>query len=90
MVAKGNSNTRKFVGKHPQPVCELPNLVGIQLESYDRFCKSTDISKSWNLIQATAWNKYFNQLSPLRAKTARYVFTTTVTLLILKTPSSVK
>jgi DNA-directed RNA polymerase subunit beta len=37
MVAKGNSNTRKFVGKHPQPVCELPNLVGIQLESYDRF-----------------------------------------------------
>ncbi|MFA5514630.1 MAG: DNA-directed RNA polymerase subunit beta, partial [Sphaerochaetaceae bacterium] len=37
MVAKGNSMNRKFVGNHIKEVCELPNLVGIQLESYDKF-----------------------------------------------------
>jgi len=34
MVAKGNSITRKFVGTHSQEVCELPNLVGIQLDCF--------------------------------------------------------
>jgi len=37
MVAKGNSITRKYVGSQFQEVCELPNLVGIQLDSYERF-----------------------------------------------------
>ena len=37
MVAKGNSITRKYVGSQFKEVCELPNLVGIQLDSYERF-----------------------------------------------------
>jgi len=37
MVAKGNSITRKYIGSQFQEVCELPNLVGIQLDSYERF-----------------------------------------------------
>jgi len=37
MVAKGKSIQRKYVGANYKEVCELPNLVGIQLESYERF-----------------------------------------------------
>ena len=45
MVAKGNSITRKFVGTHSQEVCELPNLVGIQLDSYERFLQLDRLKK---------------------------------------------
>lgn len=37
MGAKGKSITRTYVGSQFQEVCELPNLIGIQLESYERF-----------------------------------------------------
>lgn len=37
MVAKGNSIIRKHIGSRFEEVCELPNLVGIQLDSYERF-----------------------------------------------------
>ncbi|WP_320130046.1 DNA-directed RNA polymerase subunit beta [uncultured Sphaerochaeta sp.] len=37
MVAKGKSITRTYIGSDFQEVCELPNLIGIQLDSYERF-----------------------------------------------------
>ena len=37
MVAKGKSITRTYIGSDFEEVCELPNLIGIQLDSYERF-----------------------------------------------------
>jgi DNA-directed RNA polymerase subunit beta len=37
MVANGKAITRSYIGSDFQEVCELPNLIGIQLDSYERF-----------------------------------------------------
>jgi len=37
MVANGKSITRTYIGSEQHQVCELPNLIGVQLESYERF-----------------------------------------------------
>ncbi len=37
MVAKGKSIARTYIGSDLQEVCELPNLIGVQLDSYERF-----------------------------------------------------
>ncbi len=37
MVANGKSITRTYIGTESREVCELPNLIGVQLESYERF-----------------------------------------------------
>jgi len=37
MVAKGEIIERKYIGSDFQEVCELPNLIGVQLDSYERF-----------------------------------------------------
>ncbi len=37
MVANGKSITRTYIGSELHEVCELPNLIGIQLDSYERF-----------------------------------------------------
>ena len=37
MVAKGKLIERKYIGSDFQEVCELPNLIGVQLDSYERF-----------------------------------------------------
>lgn len=37
MVAAGKAVKRSYIGSDFQEVCELPNLIGIQLESYERF-----------------------------------------------------
>ncbi|MCH3917806.1 MAG: DNA-directed RNA polymerase subunit beta [Spirochaetia bacterium] len=37
MVAKGKSIERTYIGSEFYEVCELPNLIGVQLDSYERF-----------------------------------------------------
>ncbi len=37
MVANGKSITRTYIGSELHEVCELPNLIGVQLDSYERF-----------------------------------------------------
>ena len=41
MVAKGKVIERKYIGSDFQEVCELPNLIGVQLDSYERFSESS-------------------------------------------------
>ena len=45
MVAKGKVIERKYIGSDFQEVCELPNLIGVQLESYERFLQLERINK---------------------------------------------
>ncbi|HZJ87767.1 MAG TPA: DNA-directed RNA polymerase subunit beta [Sphaerochaeta sp.] len=37
MVANGKSIKRTFIGTEQQAVCDLPDLISVQLESYERF-----------------------------------------------------
>ena len=37
MSTKGEARKRTYLGTPFQEVCELPNLIGIQLESYEKF-----------------------------------------------------
>ncbi|AEC02920.1 DNA-directed RNA polymerase subunit beta [Parasphaerochaeta coccoides] len=37
MVAKGKAITRTYIGSDFEEVCDLPNLIGIQLDSYEKF-----------------------------------------------------
>ena len=46
MVAKGKVIERKYIGSDFQEVCELPNLIGVQLDSYERFLQLDRISES--------------------------------------------
>ena len=45
MVASGKVIERKYIGSDFQEVCELPNLIGVQLDSYERFLQLDRISK---------------------------------------------
>ena len=45
MVANGKSITRTYIGTESREVCELPNLIGVQLESYERFLQLETIRK---------------------------------------------
>ena len=45
MVANGKSITRTYIGTESHEVCELPNLIGVQLESYERFLQLDKIRK---------------------------------------------
>ena len=45
MVANGKSITRTYIGTESREVCEPPNLIGVQLESYERFLQLETIRK---------------------------------------------
>ena len=45
MVAKGKHIERKYIGSEFYDVCELPNLIGVQLDSYERFLQLSKIRK---------------------------------------------
>lgn len=45
MVATGKSKNRVYIGKKFQETCELPDLIGIQKESYESFLQSENLKK---------------------------------------------
>ena len=68
MVAKGNSITRKFVGTHSQVVCELPNLVGIQLDSYERFLQLDRLKKQMEPDPNFGLEQVFQSTFPIESQ----------------------
>ena len=56
MVAKGKVIERKYIGSDFQEVCELPNLIGVQLDSYERF--STGSEKGFSPIPRQVSSTY--------------------------------
>jgi DNA-directed RNA polymerase subunit beta len=68
MVAKGNSITRKFIGTHSQEVCELPNLVGIQLDSYERFLQLNRVLKSEEPDPSYGLEQVFQSTFPIESQ----------------------
>ena len=68
MVAKGNSITRTFIGTHSEVVCELPNLVGIQLNSYERFLQLDRIRSSQEPDPSYGLEQVFQSTFPIEGQ----------------------
>ncbi|MCF0262702.1 MAG: hypothetical protein HUK23_07310, partial [Sphaerochaetaceae bacterium] len=45
MVAKGKPINRTSIGAEYEEVCELPDLIGIQKDSYENFLQSEKLKK---------------------------------------------
>lgn len=45
MVAKGKPINRTYIGAEYDEVCELPDLIGIQKDSYESFLQSNKLRK---------------------------------------------
>lgn len=67
MVAKGKSITRTYVGSQFYEVCELPNLIGIQLDSYDRFLQLDRIKKGMEPDSASGLEEVFQATFPIES-----------------------
>jgi DNA-directed RNA polymerase subunit beta len=68
MVAKGNSINRKYIGTHTQEVCELPNLVGIQLDSYERFLQLDRIKRGEATDASVGLEAVFQSAFPIESQ----------------------
>ena len=68
MVAKGNSITRTIVGNYVKEACELPNLVGIQLESYGRFLHVDQQGKGGELDPNNGLEQVFQATFPIESQ----------------------
>lgn len=67
MVAKGKSITRTYIGSEFYEVCELPNLIGIQLDSYDRFLQLDRIKQGLEPDPAFGLEEVFQSTFPIES-----------------------
>ncbi|MFA6845308.1 MAG: DNA-directed RNA polymerase subunit beta [Sphaerochaetaceae bacterium] len=67
MVAKGKAVTRTYIGSDFQEVCELPNLIGVQLDSYERFLQVNRYNKGEDPDPACGLEKVFQSAFPIEA-----------------------
>ncbi|HAF86128.1 MAG TPA: DNA-directed RNA polymerase subunit beta, partial [Sphaerochaeta sp.] len=65
MVAKGKSITRTYIGSDFQEVCELPNLIGIQLDSYERFLQLERFKQGLPPESASGLEEVFQATFPI-------------------------
>ncbi len=68
MVAKGNSTNRKYIGTHAKEVCELPNLVGIQLDSYERFLQLDRFKRGEETDNSVGLEQVFQSTFPIESQ----------------------
>ncbi len=67
MVAKGKSITRTYIGSEFFEVCELPNLIGIQLDSYDKFLQMDRIKAGQDPDPASGLEAVFEGTFPIES-----------------------
>jgi len=65
MVAKGKAITRTYIGSDFQEVCELPNLIGVQLDSYERFLQLEGYKKGESPDPAYGLERVFQSTFPI-------------------------
>ncbi|MGI6466125.1 MAG: DNA-directed RNA polymerase subunit beta [Sphaerochaetaceae bacterium] len=73
MVAKGNSTIREFIGKHTKSVCELPNLVGVQIESYERFLQLDKVRSGQEPDPSYGLEQVFQSAFPIESQNGEMV-----------------
>ena len=77
MLAKGTIIERKYIGSDYQEVCELPNLIGVQLDSYERFLQLDRLRKGLELDPTTGLEAVFRNTFPITSTTATASTSTT-------------
>ena len=65
MVANGKSITRTYIGSELHEVCELPNLIGIQLDSYERFLQLERIMQGMGTDSSYGLEEVFQSTFPI-------------------------
>ncbi|MGE4585415.1 MAG: DNA-directed RNA polymerase subunit beta [Sphaerochaeta sp.] len=65
MVANGKAITRTYIGSELQEVCELPNLIGVQLDSYERFLQLDRMRKGLGPDPSYGLEEVFQSTFPI-------------------------
>ena len=65
MVAKGKPINRTYIGADYEEVCELPDLIGIQKDSYENFLQSEKLRKGLPLDEKCGLEEVFRSIFPI-------------------------
>ncbi len=68
MVAKGKIIERKYIGSDFQEVCEMPNLIGVQTDSYERFLQTERMKKGEPLDPNYGLEAVFRNTFPIKSQ----------------------
>ena len=65
MVAKGKPINRTYIGADFEEVCELPDLIGIQKDSYENFLQSNKLKAGLPLDEKCGLEEVFRSIFPI-------------------------
>ncbi|MBQ2528298.1 MAG: DNA-directed RNA polymerase subunit beta, partial [Spirochaetales bacterium] len=65
MVAKGKPINRTYIGADFEEVCELPDLIGIQKDSYENFLQSNKLKTGLPLDEKCGLEEVFRSIFPI-------------------------
>ena len=65
MVAKGKPINRTYIGADFEEVCELPDLIGIQKDSYENFLQSNRLKAGLPLDEKIGLEEVFRSIFPI-------------------------
>ncbi|MGX8774771.1 MAG: DNA-directed RNA polymerase subunit beta, partial [Bacillota bacterium] len=65
MVAKGKPINRTYIGADFEEVCELPDLIGIQKDSYENFLQSNRLKAGLPLDEKSGLEEVFRSIFPI-------------------------
>ena len=65
MVAKGKPINRTYIGADFEEVCELPELIGIQKDSYENFLQSNKLKAGLPLDEKSGLEEVFRSIFPI-------------------------
>ena len=65
MVAKGKPINRTYIGAEYDEVCELPDLIGIQKDSYESFLQSNKLRKGEPVDEKCGLEEVFRSIFPI-------------------------
>ncbi|MBR4121314.1 MAG: DNA-directed RNA polymerase subunit beta [Spirochaetales bacterium] len=65
MVAKGKPINRTYIGADYEEVCELPDLIGIQKDSYENFLQSNKLKAGLPLDEKCGLEEVFRSIFPI-------------------------
>ena len=65
MVAKGKPINRTYIGAEYDEVCELPDLIGIQKDSYESFLQSNKLRKGEPVDEKCGLEEVFRSVFPI-------------------------
>ncbi|MDD2232203.1 MAG: hypothetical protein PHH94_03660, partial [Sphaerochaetaceae bacterium] len=68
MVATGKSKNRIYIGKKFEETCELPDLIGIQKDSYENFLQSDKLKEGLEPVKGQGLEDVFESTFPITSQ----------------------